>query len=195
MGEYIDAERILKGLPPKNGNFLKAGQAPAAPKAVPESNNGYPAEAKEEAEGEKAVKKAEKKPKKEENAGISKAERDELEKLKNDIIALKKQLKEEGMTGGQMNKDERIVGMVARMTELKEKECPGSTAKNDDKDKKKKNVLSAEAEQAVKQKEEEIEAYRSKLQTEFKYSKKEINADPDMMDMVAALNKLKGGKK
>merc|ERR1719428_358797 len=33
--EYIDATRVIKGQPPKNGNFVKAGQeTKAAPKAA-----------------------------------------------------------------------------------------------------------------------------------------------------------------
>merc|ERR1712048_1227941 len=104
--------------------------------------------------------KDDKKPKKQESAGISKAERDELEKLKNDIIARKKELKDSGMSGGQINKDESIVAWVNRMNELKEKENPGSTAKPE--------AMNLEA---------QIEEYKQKLSNEFKYSKKEIMAD------------------
>merc|ERR1711985_169515 len=110
--------------------------------------------------GEKAdaKKKADKKPK--ESAGISKAERDELEKLKNDIIARKKELKETGMSGGQINKDEQVAGWVARMNELKEKENPGclQAAKEEKKEGKKKK-LSAEQEIEKKNLEQEIEEY------------------------------------
>merc|ERR1712083_1149439 len=111
-----------KGLEAPNGNFMKkeeaapAGGAAAAPKV----------EKKEEKKDEK---KDEKKPKKVESAGISKAERDELEKLKTDIIARKAELKAQGLSGGACNKDEQVVAWVARMTELKEKAEPGSTAK------------------------------------------------------------------
>merc|ERR1712087_232876 len=98
-------------------------------------------EKKEEAKAEKAdeKEKKEKPKKKEDSAGISKSERDELEKLKNDIIARKKELKDQGMSGGQTNKDEQVVAWVTRMNELKEKECPGSTTagKKDDKKKEK----------------------------------------------------------
>jgi len=190
--EYIDAERILKGLTPKNGNFVKVAGTPstAAKAAAKPAEFNIPPEA--EAEEKKPEKKE--KPKKEmEAAGISKAERDELEKLKTDIIALKKELKEQGMSGGQMNKDERVVVMVTRMNELKEKENPGSTTAKPEKEKKPK--LSKESEAAMAELTNQIEEYRTKLQTEFKYTKKEINADPDMADMVAALNKLKSGKK
>merc|ERR1712039_97528 len=130
------------------------------------------------------------KPKGKESAGISKAERDELEKLKTDIIARKKELKESGMSGGQMNKDEQIVAWVARMNELKEKECPGSTTSGKKDEKEKKEVKSNKSEEKMAL-EKKIEEYRLQLQTEFKYSPKEIKADPDMMDMVKALQKLK----
>eukprot|EP00403_Amphidinium_massartii_P021160 CAMPEP_0178400556 /NCGR_PEP_ID=MMETSP0689_2-20121128/15850_1 /TAXON_ID=160604 /ORGANISM="Amphidinium massartii, Strain CS-259" /LENGTH=277 /DNA_ID=CAMNT_0020021355 /DNA_START=41 /DNA_END=874 /DNA_ORIENTATION=+ len=195
--QYIDAVRVLKGLSPMHGFFVKEGQEnlatapvkspvvaslPEADVIVPDSDL-------------KGAKKAAK-PKKEESAGLSKAERDELEKVKNDIIALKAELKDGGMSGGQINKDERVVSMVARMNELKEKESPGSTtAKAPGKaDDKKKKVLSAEAEAEVAKLTKEIEDYRTMLQTEYKYSKKEIAADPDMIEKTAALAKLTGKK-
>merc|ERR1712061_640932 len=114
------------------------------------------ADAKADAKSEKE-KKA---PKKTESAGISKAERDELEKLKTQIIDRKKELKEGGMSGGQINKDEQIVAWVTRMNELKEKECPGSTTakKDDDKDKsKKKGKLDSETQKMVEEKERELQ--------------------------------------
>merc|ERR1719476_754561 len=130
--QYIDAEKIAKGKEPSNGFFvIKKEEAAPAPAAA-----AAPAAA--ESAGKKDDKEKKEKPKKGmESAGISKAERDELEKLKNDIIARKKELKEQGMSGGQMNKDEQVVAWVTRMNELKEKECPGSSAaggKKDDKD-------------------------------------------------------------
>merc|ERR1712060_681448 len=132
--------------------------------------------------------------KKVESAGISPAERQELEKLKTDIIAKKASLKESGMSGGQINKDPEIVAWVARMQELKEKECPGSTtAGKDGKDDKKakKKVLGSDAAKEVEALEKEVEEYRQKLKTEFGYSNKDINADPDMLEMQAKLKALK----
>merc|ERR1712017_17283 len=105
---------------------------------------GPPAPVEEKKEEEK---KEEKPKKKQESAGISKEERAELEDLKNKIIARKTELKAQGMSGGQQNKDPEVAAMVMRMNELKEKECPGSTAKaGKDKgsDKKKKGALSTE---------------------------------------------------
>merc|ERR1711972_592535 len=180
--QYIDAEKVVKGKEPSNGFFvIKKEAAPApAPAAVVE-------EVKEEKKEEKEKKE---KPKKAtESAGISKAERDELEKLKNDIIARKKELKEQGMTGGQTNKDEQVVAWVNRMNELKEKECPGSTAagKKDDK-KKEPKANKTEEKMALEAK---IEEYRQQLISEFKYTPKEIKADPDMAEMMKALAKMK----
>merc|ERR1712007_273062 len=110
----------------------------------------------------KSAKKDEKKPAAKQSAGISKAERDELEKLKADIIARKTELKGAGMSGGQINKDEQVVAWVARMNELKEKESPGSTAPVK-KDSKKEAKLSGEAQAQVETFEKEIEEYRQRL--------------------------------
>merc|ERR1719478_390785 len=133
-----------------------------------------------------------KRQKKQESAGISKAERDELEKLKNDIISRKKELKEQGMSGGQINKEETIAGWVKRMNELKEKENPGClTAAKDDKKAAKGKKLSADQEKEKKELEDQIEEYRIKLKNEFGYSAKDIKNDPDMADMMAKLGKLK----
>jgi len=183
--QYIDATKVVKGLEPKNGFFMKS-KAAAKPKAAA-------AETKAEEKADDSKKKDDKKPaKKQESAGISKAERDELEKLKNDIIARKKELKESGMSGGQMNKDEQVVAWVARMNELKEKENPGClTAAKEDKKEGKKKKLSAEQEAEKKNLEQQIEEYRTKLKTEFGYTNKDIKADPDLNDMIAKLNGMK----
>merc|ERR1712113_421024 len=86
--EYVDACKVVKGLAPPNGNFIKS----AAPAAAPEAKPAAPveAEAAEPAAEKAAPEKENKKPaKKVESAGISKAERDELEKLKTQIIEKK----------------------------------------------------------------------------------------------------------
>jgi len=189
--KYIDAERILKGLESKSGNFVKSVQKGHDPLAAKAEADAAAAAAAAAEEKNKDAKK-DQKPKKDLAAGISKAERDELEKLKNDIISRKKELKDGGMSGGQINKDEQVVAWVNRMNELKEKENPGSTAKPEVKKEEKK--VSAEAKAEMGKLEAEIEDYRQKLATEFKYSKKEIMADPDMMDMQARLKKISGKK-
>lgn len=184
--EYIDATRILKDQEPKNGHFVKSKVAPKAAAVA-----GAAAEPVKE-DDKKATKD---KPKKAtQAAGISPAERKELDSLKDDIIKKKKELKEGGMSGGQINKDETIVGMVARMNELKEKENPGclEAAKSEKKESSKKGKkLSKEQEEEVGNLEKEIEEYRQRLAgPEFKYSKKEIAADPDMQDMTKKLKDL-----
>merc|ERR1740123_1599663 len=115
--QYIDACKVVKGLEPKNGFFIVVGQAKPQAEA-PKKEETEPAAAAAEEKKEKA--------KKEENAGISPAERSELEQLKKDIIERKSQLKAEGMN------------------ELKEKECPGSTQKDDKKEGKKKELCSSQ---------------------------------------------------
>merc|ERR1719436_1849444 len=168
----------------------------AATKMQPTSEVKPVAEAPKE-EAKKADDK--KKPKKQESAGISPDERKELEKLKEDIISRKAELKASGMSGGQCNKDEQVVAWVARMNELKEKECPGGTAKDgkdDDKKKKSKAPLSEEEQKACEALKGEIETYKHKLKTEFGYSNKDIKADPDLADMEAKLAAFekRGGK-
>jgi len=175
---YIDATKIVKGLEPKNGNFIKSKVE--AKKPVREA----PKAAAEEAPKEDP-KKDEKKAKKQDSAGISKEERQELEDLKNKIVARKTELKAQGMSGGQQNKDPEVAAMVTRMNELKEKESPGSTQKagKDKGSSKKKGALTSEEQKEMEKLKGDIEQYRERLVKEFGYSKKEIKADPEMLEM------------
>jgi hypothetical protein len=176
---YVDACKIVKGLDPKFGNFVtKAAVVPQVE-----------AEVVQEAAPETKAKKDTKKEKKAESAGLTPAETKELEDLKQQIIERKAILKEEGLSGGQQNKDEQIVKMVARMTELKEKQDPGSTKKDKDakKDSKKKTPLSAEEQKEYAQLQGDLEVYKAKLRTEFGYTNKDMKADPDLKDMEARL--------
>jgi hypothetical protein len=181
--KYVDACKVVKGLAPPKGNFVKSikhGDAPQ--KAAAETD------AKVE-DDKKETKKDEKKTKKVESAGISKAERDELEKLKKDIIERKAELKAQGLSGGQCNKDEQVVAWVARMTELKIKEDPTLADGDKKKDEKKEKKKPASEEKMALEK--RIEEYRQQLISEFGYSAKDIKADPDMADMQKQLLKLK----
>merc|ERR1719335_2051613 len=103
------------------------------------AKGGYAAPTALGAGKKKDDEKKDKKKKDDEGGGISAAERNELEKLKTDIIARKSELKAQGLSGGQQNKDETIVGWVKRMNELKEKagEVVGKDAKKAEKAKKK----------------------------------------------------------
>jgi len=179
--KYVDACKVVKGLAPPKGNFVKSVQKGDGPKkSEPETK------AEEE---KKDVKKDDKKSKKTESAGISKAERDELEKLKKDIIERKAELKAQGMSGGQCNKDEQVVAWVARMTELKIKEDPTLAEGDKKKDEKKEKKKPASEEKMALEK--RIEEYRQQLKSEFGYSDKDIKADPDYADMQKQLSKLK----
>mmetsp|Transcript_26477 Transcript_26477/g.54980 ORF Transcript_26477/g.54980 Transcript_26477/m.54980 type:complete len:264 (+) Transcript_26477:80-871(+) len=180
---YVDACKIVKGLEPKFGNFVtKAAVIPDAPIETkgPEEDTKV------------ASKKDSKKETKKESAGLSPAETKELENLKQSIVERKTILKEQGMSGGQQNKDEEVVKMVARMNELKEKQEPGSTKKEKDAKKDKKTPLSAEEQKEFQKLQGEIEIYKAKLRTEFGYSNKDIKADPDLQEMesrIAAFQK------
>merc|ERR1711879_480271 len=189
--EYIDALKVLKGVKPPNGNFLKTSAV--QPEAKPAATEAAPAPDAKAAPAEKDDKKKAEKDdkKKKESAGISRAEKDELEKIKNQIIEKKKALKEQGMSGGQMNKDEEIVAWVARMNELKEKENPGAlAAAKEEKKAPKKKKLDSETMAMLEQKKKEFEEYTEKLRTEFKYSKKDIAADSDYQEMKAVIDKM-----
>jgi len=185
--QYIDACKVVKGLEPKNGFFIVAGQAKPKEQAPKKEETEPAAAAAAEVKKEKKEK-----AKKEENAGISPAERSELEQLKKDIIERKSQLKAEGMSGGQQNKDAQVVQWVARMNELKEKECPGSTQKDDKKEAKKKSSapLSSEEAKELDTLRGEVETYKHRLKTEFGYSNKDIKADQDLIDMEKRLAEL-----
>merc|ERR1712051_31775 len=182
--EYIDACKVVKGSPPVHGHFIKSqtgGGVVAGTTAAPAA----------EAEADTKDKDKKDKPKKaQDSAGISRAEKDELESLKNKIIEKKTALKAEGMSGGQINKHEEIVAWVARMNE--EKESPGSTAAGKDgkKDDKKKKKLDSATQALLETKQKAFEEYTEKLRTEFKYSKKEIAADPEYQELKAEIDKL-----
>lgn len=181
--EYIDAVKVIKGDKPKNGHFAKITVAAKA------ADTPAAAAAEEKKEDKK---KDDKKPKATAAAGISKAERDELEKLKNDLIARKKELKEGGMSGGQINKDEQIAAWVTRMNDLKEKENPGILkAQKEEKKGGSKKKLSAEQTADKMKLEADIEEYKAKLKSEFGYSAKDIKADPDLLDMQKKLADMK----
>eukprot|EP00931_Biecheleriopsis_adriatica_P039842 TRINITY_DN2278_c0_g1_i10.p1 TRINITY_DN2278_c0_g1~~TRINITY_DN2278_c0_g1_i10.p1 ORF type:complete len:266 (-),score=126.62 TRINITY_DN2278_c0_g1_i10:209-1006(-) len=175
---YVDACKVVKGLEPRFGNFVT--KAAEMPEVVSVQATATAAPTKE---------KAKKEAKKQESAGLSPAETKELENLKQQIVERKAILKEQGMSGGQQNKDEEVVRMVNRMNELKEKQEPGSTKKEKDskKDAKKKTPLSGEEQKEYSKLQNEVELYKAKLRTEFGYSNKDLKADPDLQEMEARL--------
>jgi hypothetical protein len=186
--QYIDACKVVKGLEPKNGHFVKS--AAAAIKKAP-AGGGYSGSAPPVAPPPAPKKDEKPKAKKQESAGLSPAEKKELEQLKTDIVARKTELKNQGLSGGQQNKDEQVVAMVKRMNELKEKEEPGSTAPAKKETKKgSKAPLSSEEQRELDKLRGDIEAYKHKLRTEFGYSAKDMKIDEDLQDMEKRLAEL-----
>jgi len=178
--KYIDALRVLKGSDPPNGNFIlskSGGEVPSAPAAA------------EEAPKEEAKKEEKKEKPKKEKAGLTSEEEKELSKLKDDLIARKTELKAQGMSGGQQNKDEQVVAWVARMNELKEKQEPGSTTKKEE-PKKKKGALSEADKHLVDELKVKIDEYKTRCKAEFGYSNKDLKADPDLLEMEKELAEL-----
>jgi hypothetical protein len=183
--QYIDACKVIKGLDAPNGFFVKSSGAPLEEK--PKGENPL-AEHPVQDDKKEEKKKEEKKQKTMESAGLGPAEVKELETLKNDIIARKGQLKVEGMSGGQQNKDPQVVQWVKRMNDLKEKQDPGCTQKDKKDDKKKpKAAVGSEMQKECDALKVEIEVYRARLRTEFGYTNKDIKADPELAEMDAKL--------
>lgn len=178
---YIDACKVVKGLEAPNGNWMTKTEAEA------EEKGGYAAEASVTAESKNAAKKEKKEIKKQEGGGLSNAEKDELDKLKEDVIERKAELKDQGLSGGQCNKDPQVLAWVLRMQELKIKEDPlgldADGKKDDDKKKKEKKVSSAEKLALDKK----IEDYRLSLKADFGYTDKDIKNDPDYQELLKEL--------
>merc|ERR1712224_681343 len=123
---------------------------------------------------------------------LSEEEKQQMEKLKNNIVTKKAELKAEGVSGGQINKDSEIVEWVNKLNALKEKEAQLKG------DMSAKDVKNAEKQKNGDEKEisklrDEIDAYKLKLKEEFGYSKQDINKDPDLVEMQKRFKEM-GGK-
>jgi len=123
---------------------------------------------------------------------LSEEEKNQMEKLKNNIITKKAEMKAEGVSGGQINKDAEIVEWVNKLNALKEKEAQlkGELSAKDAK-------LAAKEkkgdEKEISRLRDEIDAYKLKLKEEFGYSKQDINKDPDLVEMQQRFKEM-GGK-
>jgi len=183
--DFMDAERILAGkepLTPSNkdpNSPTKKGEYEdlfAQKATMPDGKLAYVAPTSE------IIAFTPKKKKEKAQKGLSDKEMEEMEKLKQNIMTKKSELKAEGMSGGQINKDSEIVDWVAKLNALKEKEAAlkenmtGKDAKKEEKSKK------GDDKEIAKLK-DDIELYKAKLKEEFGYSKNEINKDPDLMEM------------
>jgi hypothetical protein len=173
--DFVDAERVIAGKEPLQEKWKGEAKVEKKEEIVLEvvDKTAYVAPT--------TITK-DKKEKKPESAGISPAERDELEKLKVEIVAKKTALKEQGLSGGQQNKDPDVVKMVTRMQELKVKsgEISGD-AKADKKAAKGKGPKGNPEE--IQKLTQEIEDYKLKLKTEFGYTKNDIVNDEDILEM------------
>merc|ERR1712196_531480 len=133
-----------------------------------------------------------KKKKEKKATDLTEEEKQQMEKLKNDIVTKKSELKAEGMSGGQINKDSEIVDWVAKLNALKEKEAQlkGNLSEKEAKtaEKSKKGD-----EKEIAKLQQDIEDYKLKLKEEFGYTKQEINKDPDLVDMQTRYKQM-GGK-
>merc|ERR1712149_42292 len=110
--------------------------------------------------------------------GLSEKELEDMVKLKQNIMTKKSELKAEGMSGGQINKNSDIGDWVAKLNALEaKKEATGK--KGDPKE--------------IEKLRQDIEDYKAKLKEEFGYTKQEINKDPDLMDMQKRYKEI-GGK-
>jgi hypothetical protein len=192
---FMDAERILAGkeaLSPKNRDpntpSKKVGEYDhlfAQKATMPDGKLAYVAPTADI--GVTGTKKKEKKAK-----DLSEEEKDQMEKLKNNIVTRKSELKAEGMSGGQINKDSDIVEWVAKLNALKEKEAQlkgDLTAKDVKADAKSKKG----DEKEIARLKDEMDAYKLKLKEEFGYSKQDINKDPDLVEMQMRYKEM-GGK-
>merc|ERR1712025_1294496 len=133
-----------------------------------------------------------KKKKEKAQKGLSEKELEDMEKLKQNIMTKKSEMKAEGISGGQINKDSEIVDWVAKLNALKEKEAQ-LKGELSAKDAKKEVSQKKGDEKEIAKLRDDIELYKAKLKEEFGYSKNEINKDPDLMDMQKRFKEL-GGK-
>jgi hypothetical protein len=193
---FMDAERIIAGkeaLSPMNRDpntpskkmgeydhlFAKANGLTADGKlayVAPTADIGVTTKAKKE-----------KKPK-----DLSEEEKQQMDKLKNDIVAKKAELKAEGVSGGQINKNSDIVEWVNKLNALKEKEAQLKGALTDKDAKKEEKSKKGDVKEIARLK-DEMDAYKLKLKEEFGYSKQDINKDPDLVEMQQRYKEM-GGK-
>jgi hypothetical protein len=123
---------------------------------------------------------------------LSEEEKNEMEKLKNNIMTKKTELKAEGLSGGAINKDSEIVEWVAKLNALKEKEAQLKGNMTEKDVKKEEKSKKGDVKEIAKLK-DDIEAYKLKLKEEFGYSKQDINKDPDLVEMQQRYKEM-GGK-
>merc|ERR1719321_524849 len=189
--DYMDAERVLQGKEP----LTPSNKDPSSPTKKGEYDDlfaGCDAGKMYVAPTTESLTFTTKKKKEKPAKGLSEKELEDMEKLKQNIMTKKAELKAEGMSGGQINKNEDIVDWVKKLNDLKEKEAAlkGNMTEKDLKNEQKGKKGDDKEIAKLKQ---DIEDYKQKLKEEFGYTKQEINKDPDLMDMQKKYKEI-GGK-
>merc|ERR1711977_739495 len=189
---FVDAERILVGKEPITPSNKTPQNAPPKKGEYDDLFAGCDAGKMYVAPTTESLTFTTKKKKDKPAKGLSEKELEDMEKLKQNIMTKKSELKAEGMSGGQINKNSDIVDWVAKLNALKEKEAAlkGSMTEKDLKAEQKGKKGDDKEIQKLKQ---DIEDYKLKLKEEFGYTKQEINKDPDLVDMQKRYKEI-GGK-
>merc|ERR1719258_558374 len=189
---FMDAERILVGKEPITPSNKTPQNAPPKKGEYDDLFAGCDAGKMYVAPTTESLSFTTKKKKEKQQKELSEKELEEMEKLKQNIKTKKSELKAEGMSGGQINKDSEIVDWVAKLNALKEKEA-ALKGNMTDKDLKQEQKGKKGDDKEIAKLKQDIEDYKLKLKEEFGYSKQEINKDPDLMDMQKRYKEI-GGK-
>merc|ERR1712193_408237 len=172
MGDFnfVDAERILAGKEPITPSNKTPQNAPPKKGEYDDLFAGCDAGKMYVAATSTELVFSSKKKKEKPQKGLSEKELEDMEKLKQNIMTRKAELKAEGMSGGQINKDSDIVDWVAKLNALKEKEAAlkGNMTEKEAKQEAKGKKGDDKEIQKLKQ---EMEDYKHKLKEEFGYSK------------------------
>merc|ERR1711904_277522 len=189
---FVDAERILVGKEPITPSNKTPQHGPPKKGEYDDLFAGCDAGKMYVAPTTESLTFTTKKKKEKPAKGLSEKELEDMEKLKQNIMTKKSELKAEGMSGGQINKDSEIVDWVAKLNALKEKEA---ALKGNMTEKEAKKVATGKKgdEKEIAKLKQDIEDYKLKLKEEFGYSKNEISKDPDLMDMQKRYKEI-GGK-
>merc|ERR1712078_758159 len=190
--DFVDAERILVGKEPITPSNKTPQNAPPKKGEYDDLFANCDAGKMYVAATTTELLFSSKKKKEKPQKGLSEKELEDMEKLKQNIMTKKAELKADGMSGGQINKDSDIVDWVAKLNALKEKEA-ALKGNMTEKDLKQEAKGKKGDDKEIAKLKQDIEDYKLKLKEEFGYTKQEINKDPDLVDMQTRYKQM-GGK-
>jgi hypothetical protein len=190
--DFMDAERILVGKEPITPSNKTPQNAPQKKGEYEDLFDSFDAGKMYVAAKSESLTFTSKKKKDKPQKGLSEKELEDMEKLKQNIMTKKSELKAEGMSGGQINKDSDIVDWVAKLNALKEKEA-ALKGNMSEKEAKKESTSKKGDDKEISKLKQDIEDYKLKLKEEFGYTKQEINKDPDLVEMQQRYKQI-GGK-